>query len=202
MQKQTIAAHSRLTAHTAYSFWACRARTGLPVHHSSSSCCQVRCWVQQVGGAHDSSMLCPRLGLCLELQAAVAVTCVSALQQAVLVVQRVAGNQGMCETRHIMCSGCCGIYSMPYILLRSCAVLCYAGVATVSDAVTATAWAEKPLSGKAGWGLGLYCQPDQDGLELGMALGTPSAANQHMSRCGVQVNGCVVCLGLDGCNQQ
>lgn len=49
------------------------------------------------------------------------------------------------------------------------------GVLPIRDSLTATAWAEKPSGGAAGWGLGLYTQPDPDGLEVGMVLGRPSS---------------------------
>jgi hypothetical protein len=64
---------------------------------------------------------------------------------------------------------------MPHCLPRT-------GVAPLGDSCTATTWIEKPLSGKAGWGMGLYCQPDEDGLEVGLAVGKPSAGNKKASR--------------------
>lgn len=61
-------------------------------------------------------------------------------------------------------------------------VLGAAGVLPLGDVVTATAWTEKPASGSAGWGIGLYCQPDDEGLELGMALGKVATQQERACR--------------------
>lgn len=52
----------------------------------------------------------------------------------------------------------------------------------LGDVVTATAWTEKATSGSAGWGIGLYCQPDDEGLELGMALGKVATQQERACR--------------------
>lgn len=54
-----------------------------------------------------------------------------------------------------------------------------AGVLPLGDAATATAWAEQPLAGRPGWGLGLFVQPERDGLEVAMAAGRASCSGQQ-----------------------
>jgi hypothetical protein len=44
----------------------------------------------------------------------------------------------------------------------------------VRDALTATAWAERPTGGQPGWGLGLFSTPDTEGFEAALVVGKPS----------------------------
>jgi hypothetical protein len=63
-----------------------------------------------------------------------------------------------------------------------CHTVCIAGVLPVRDALTATAWAERPAGGQPGWGVGLFSTPDAEGFEAGLVLGKPST--QHAAcRC-------------------
>jgi hypothetical protein len=55
------------------------------------------------------------------------------------------------------------------------AVVGAAAVLPLGDAVTATAWAEQPAGGRPGCGVGLFVQPDTDGLELAVSVGRGSA---------------------------
>ncbi|WIA38684.1 hypothetical protein OEZ86_001989 [Tetradesmus obliquus] len=52
-----------------------------------------------------------------------------------------------------------------------------AGVLPVRDALTATAWAERPAGGQPGWGVGLFGTPDTEGFEAALVVGKPST--QH-----------------------
>lgn len=56
------------------------------------------------------------------------------------------------------------------------------GVLPIQDAITATAWAEHRSRGQPGWGLGLYSQPDNRGIELGMVLAKPSSHHRLVLR--------------------